>query len=412
MAESSRERVLKALNHEQPDRLPVDFGAHRSSGIMAIAYRRLREHLGLPRRPIRVYDMIQQLALIDEDVLDLFGIDAVELGRGFSQKDEDWKPWILPDGNECLIPSFIDVRRQGDDWLLYSPSGRPVGIQRRSMLYFDQIYWPYLDGIPENLADLGEALADTMWSVPTSPILAEFDRDELRETARAFRESTDRAVVGLFGGNIVEIPQFLCRIDNFLWLMGAEPETVDRLLDRLVEIHLENLEAYLGAVGPYIDIVLFGDDMGMQSGPQFSPDMYRRYFKLRHAALWRRAKELADVKVMLHCCGGIRPLLDDMIEAGLDTTNPVQTSCAGMESEGIKRDFGNRLCLWGGGCDTQAILPHCSPREIEKHVLGRLETLSPGGGFIYQQVHNILADVPPENIVAMFETVNRFRGFL
>ena len=196
----------------------------------------------------------------------------------------------------------------------------------------------------------------------------------------------------------------------FLMLLAADEAATDRLLDRLVEIHLANLEAFLAAVGQYIDVILFGDDLGMQTGPQISPQMYRRFFKPRHAKLWRRAKELAPAKVMLHCCGGVRPLLDDLIEAGLDAMNPVQTSCGGMGPAGLKEDFGGRLCLWGGGCDTQGILPRSGPEEIRQHVLERLETLSPGGGFVFQQVHNIMADVPPANVVAMFDAVAEFNG--
>ena len=138
--------------------------------------------------------------------------------------------------------------------------------------------------------------------------------------------------------------------------------------------------------------------------------MYRDVFKPYHATLWKRAKELADVKVMLHCCGGIRPLLDDLIDAGLDTTNPVQTSCKGMDPTGLKRDFGDRLCFWGGGCDTQTVLIRATPEEVRHHVLERLEIFAPDGGFVFQQVHNILAMVPPENIVAIFEAVREFNG--
>ncbi|MCP4400810.1 MAG: hypothetical protein GY801_26345 [bacterium] len=141
-----------------------------------------------------------------------------------------------------------------------------------------------------------------------------------------------------------------------------------------------------------------------------SIDPYFRGRKPRHSLLWKRAKELADVKVMLHCCGGIRPLLHDLIEAGLDTTNPIQTSCTGMEPTDLKRDFGDRLCLWGGGCDPQSILPKATPEDVRRHVLERLEIFAPGGGFVFQQVHNILSAVPPENIVAMFDAVKEFNG--
>ena len=147
--------------------------------------------------------------------------------------------------------------------------------------------------------------------------------------------------------------------------------------------------------------VVFGDDLGMQTGPQISPGMYREFFKPRHALLWNRAKARADVRVMLHCCGGVRPLLPDLIEAGLDAINPVQVSCAGMEAAGLKADFGREITFWGGGCDTHAVLPRGTPDEVFEHVRQQIGILRPGGGFVFQQVHNILADVPPENIAAM-----------
>jgi uroporphyrinogen decarboxylase len=201
--------------------------------------------------------------------------------------------------------------------------------------------------------------------------------------------------------------QFLFGMDRFLYMLAAEPRAVHRFLDRVVEIHLENLERFLGAVDGAIDIIVFGDDMGMQTGPQFSPAMYREFFKPRHAQLWARAKSLSPVKVMLHCCGGVRELLPDLIDAGLQAINPVQTSCAGMEPAGLKRDFGAELTFWGGGCDTQEVLPGWNPDRVRAHVRERVRLLSPGGGFVFQQVHNILAFVPPENVVAMLDSVNQ-----
>ena len=216
----------------------------------------------------------------------------------------------------------------------------------------------------------------------------------LAEGARSLRAATDRAILGLFGGNLLETGQFLYRIDNFLMLLAADPDRAGEFLDRLVEIHLANLESYLAAVGPSIDIIVFGDDLGMQNGPQMSRAMYREMFMPRHARLWKRAKELADVKVMLHSCGGIRPILPDLIEAGLDAVNPVQISCAGMDAAGLKADFGGRITFWGGGCDTRHILSKTAPEEIARHVRRQVEIFNCGGGFVFQQVHNILADVP------------------
>jgi uroporphyrinogen decarboxylase len=227
----------------------------------------------------------------------------------------------------------------------------------------------------------------------------------LVEGARRLRESTDRAILGVFGGNLMEWGQFLYRNDNFLALLAAEPDRAHDILERLTQLHLKGLEKYLGLVGPYIDVINFGDDLGMQTGPQISPRMYREFFKPRHARLWQRAKELADVKVMLHSCGSIRLLLPDLIEAGLDAVNPVQISCKGMDASGLKRDFGKDITIWGGGCDTQWLLSHGTPEAVTEHVKQQVEVLRQGGGFVFQQVHNILADVPPQNILAMFDAV-------
>jgi uroporphyrinogen decarboxylase len=408
--DASRRSVIDSIDHASPSKVPIDFGGHRSSGIMAGAYRRLRQHLHLPARPIRVYDVVQQLAIIDDDVLDRFGVDTVELGRGFALRDDDWKPWRLPGGGDCLVPAWVDLRPDGDDWLLHSPTGRAVGVQRAGALYFDSTYWAYAGGVPDDLSGLRAAMADNLWATASPPGPAESAPDRLAAGAKRLRESTGRAILGLFGGNLMEWGQFLCRNDNFLMLLAGDPPAADRLLDALVEAHLGNLEAYLGAVGEHIDVIVFGDDLGMQTGPQISPEMYRRFFKPRHARLWRRAKQLADVRVNLHCCGGIEPLLDDLIDAGIDAINPVQTNCRGMDSRGLKERFGRRVCLWGGGCDTREVLPRGSAEDVRSHVLERLEVFAPGGGFVFQQVHNIMADVPAENVAAMFDAVAEFNG--
>jgi len=394
-----RQRVLTALNHQEPDRVPIDFSGHRSSGIAAIAYAKLREHLGLERRPIRVYDIVQQLAVVDEDVLELFGVDVIEMGRGFALDDADWSDWTLPDGTPCQVPAWSMPERRPGRWVLLSDTGQVIAHMPDGALYFEQTNFPFLEH--EDLDALGEAFAGSMWTAiaaPPGPV----ETGALADGARRLRESTDRAIVGLFGGNLVEIGQFLYRIDNFLMMLAAEPKRVERFLDRLVEVHLENLERFLGAVGPYIDVILFGDDLGMQTGPQMSPRTYRELFKPRHSLLWHRAKELADVKVMLHSCGGIRPILGDLIEAGLDAINPVQITCAGMDAGELKAEFGADITFWGGGCDTRDVLPNAAPEEVARHVRGQIDILSGGGGFVFQQVHNILADVPPQNVVAMF----------
>ncbi len=405
---NSRNRVLAALNHTETDRVPIDFGGHRSSGISAIAYPRLRASLGLEPRPVRVYDMQQQLAVVHDDVLDRFGADTVELGRAFALDDADWADWTLPDGTPCQVPVWLKPERDEHRWVLRSRTGRIIAQMPDGALYFESAYFPYAEGEPNHDA-LEEAMAECMWGLPSppGPLVDGPHGDRLLVAgARRLREGSDRAILGLFGGNLMEWGQYLYRNDNFLALLAAEPDRAHDLLERLTNMHLTRLEKYLGLVGPYIDIILFGDDLGMQSGPQISPRMYREFFKPRHARMWKRAKELADVKVMLHCCGGIRPLLPDLIDAGLDAVNPVQISCNGMDSAGLKRDFGKDITFWGGGCDTQWLLSHGTPDQIREHVRKQVEILRPGGGFVFQQVHNVLADVPPQNIEAMLDAVN------
>ncbi|MFO7976266.1 MAG: uroporphyrinogen decarboxylase family protein [Candidatus Hydrogenedentota bacterium] len=405
---TSRERVQTALNHVEPDRVPIDLSGHRSSGISAVLYPKLRAFLGLPERPVRVYDPVQQLAIVHSDVLDRFGVDTIELGRGFALEDKDWADWTLPDGTPCQMPAWTRPEREEGRWVIRSQSGRVIAQMPDGALYFESTYYPFYE--KEDLDAIPDMMNENMWCAvasPPGPLVSGPDgAQKFAEGARKLRESTDRAIIGLFGGNLNEMGQFFYRNDKFLMMLAAEPEHVHAFLDRIVEIHLANLEAFLETVGDYIDIILFGDDLGMQSGPQMSPAMYREYFKPRHKTMWTRAKELADVKVMLHCCGGVRELMPDLIEAGLDAINPVQVSCRGMDAAGLKRDFGRDIVFWGGGCDTQHVLPNASPEDVARHVREQVAVLKPGGGFVFQQVHNILANVPPENIVAMYDAVN------
>jgi uroporphyrinogen decarboxylase len=384
--------------------VPIDLSGHRSSGISAILYPKVRKLLGLPPEPIRVYDIKQQLAVVGEDVLDCFSIDTIELGRGFSLEEESWADWTLPDGTPCKVPVWSQPKRVENGWVLRSRTGRDIASMPDGALYFDQIYYPFYDG-EEDLENLTLAMAESSWTGIAAPpgLVSE---EKLRGGAQKLRLSTDRAIIGLFGGNLLECAQFLYRNDEALMMLAAEPDRMCRFLDKLLQHHLANLERFLSAVGDYIDIIAFGDDLGMQTGPQMSPQMYRDIFKPRHSLLWNKAKELADVKVMLHCCGGVRELLPDLIDAGLDAINPVQINCRGMEASELKAEFGKDLTFWGGGCDTGEVLPQGTPEEVAEHVRKQVEIMAPGGGFVFQQVHNILADVPPENVLAMYEAIN------
>jgi uroporphyrinogen decarboxylase len=405
---TSRERVLAALHHRESDRIPVDLSGHRSSGISGIAYARLRKFLGLASQPIRIYDPVQQLAIVDEDVLERFGVDTIELGRAFALEADNWADWVLPDGTPCQMPVWALPERAAGEWVLRSKSGRVLGRMPDGVLYFEQAYFPFAEN--DDLAHVADAGDECMWTTvaaPPGPLAAGPDGERrLAEGARRLRERSDRAILGLFGGNLLEMGQYFYRNDNFFMLLAGEPKRAHRFLDELVKLHLTNLERFLRAVGKYIDVIVFGDDFGMQRGPQISPAMYREFFKPRQQVMWARTRELANVKVMLHCCGGVRELLPEMIDAGLDAINPVQITCAGMNAPGLKTDFGDRLTFWGGGCDTRETLINGTPAQVREHVRRLMDVWRPGGGYVFQQVHNIMADVPPANVVAMFEAVN------
>ena len=267
---NSRERVLTAMNHREPDRVPIDLSGHRSSGIAAIAYNRLRKHLGLESRTLHVYDIPQQLAIIDDDVLERFGVDTIEMGRGFALDEDSWTDWTLPDGTPCKVPVWVRLERADGGWLVRSKSGTPIAKMPSSGLYFDQIHFPFAE--KEDLNAISEAFDECMWAAvpsPPGPLVATADNpDPLRAGARRLRERTDKAILGLFGGNLLEVGQFLYRMDNFLAMLAAEPRRVHAFLDKLVEFYLPRLESFLRSVGEHIDIIVFGDDLGMQTGPQ------------------------------------------------------------------------------------------------------------------------------------------------
>jgi uroporphyrinogen decarboxylase len=407
---TSRDRVLKAINHQEPDRVPVDLGGHRSSGIMAIAYNNLKKFLGISSGDIYVYDFIQQLAIIEPEVLDRFGVDVIELGRGFSLEPACWRDWVLPDNTPCKIPAFIQPVKKGNDWQIYDNEGTLITIQKEGCLYFEQTIYPLASSDDTSFDNLNPSLDKVMWcslGSPPAPLgNTPNDLKEKAEGAKALRQSTERAIVGLFGGNLLEIGQMLFRNDNFLMMLAGEPLRAHRLLDQLVELHLDNLEKFMGAVGPYIDIINFGDDLGMQMGPQISPKMYKEFFQPRHQFLWSTAKKLGNVKVMLHSCGDLYSLLPSIIEAGLDIVNPVQTTCKEMDPVRLKREFGKDMVFWGGGCNTRNILPYGTPEQVREDVRSNVKIFAPGGGFVFQQIHNVMADIPPENIVAMLDAVN------
>ena len=411
---TARERVLATLDHREPDGLAVDLGSNPSSGISAGAHANLVQQLGLSDQRTRVYDVVQQLAQPSDELLGRLRIDTVDIGRTFNATDADWKPMVLPSGIDVEIPAWFHPVHQDDGaWEAFTEDGLRIASMPLGANFFDQTHFPYLDGYPEDLSGLAAVMPTVLWAgLVHSPWDHAGDDgfwETLREQTLALRATTDRALMVSVGCNLFEWGTFLRRIDNFLMDLALDQANVERLLDALLELHFETLDNVIASVGDIADIVRFGDDLGMDSGPLMSPDTYRAIFKPRHAALNAYVHERSDMRTFLHSCGSIHELLPDLIEAGVDIINPVQISARDMEPERLKREFGDDITFWGGGADTRKALPTGTPDEVKDHVRRNIEAFAPGGGFVFATAHNMLPDVPPENIEAMFEAVDEYR---
>lgn len=410
---TSRERILAAIEHREPDRVPVDLGATPSSGISAIAYGNLKKHLSLTQGHTRIYDVVQQLAQPEDFILERFGVDAIDIGRAFNTEASAWQPTTLADGQPAHYPAWFHPERQADgSFIARTQDGLDIAHLPAGGTFFDQSYFPYIDGYPADFSGLSKEMGRILWAALVhSPWDHAGDPgfwDTLRAKALGLRRTSDRALMIVIGCNLFEWGTFLRRIDNFCMDLVAEPAKVEALLDALMERHLAGLEKTCRAVGDVADVIRFGDDLGTNGGPFMSPKTYQQLFKPRHKMLCDYVHTHTKMKTFLHSCGSIRALLPDLIEAGFDVINPVQTSCKGMEAEGLKTDFGKDICFWGGGCDTKSVLPKGTPREVKDDVKRRLEVFMSGGGFVFNTVHNILPEVPPQNIMAMFEAVQDF----
>lgn len=411
---NSRQRVLSAINHVEPDGVPVDLGATPSSGISAIAYDRLLQHIPLEDKRNWVYDVVQQVAQPSDEALDRFRIDAIDVGRTFNSRDSDWYDHPLANGRPAQLPTWFRPRRQPDGSYLAYEGEEAIASMPLTAFSYDQIVYPFLDGYPDSYGDnLDEAMGKIHWAAfAHSPWDHAGEPDfweQLRTKALKLRASSDRAIVLSAGCNLFEWGTFVRRIDNFLMDLVLAPAEVERFLDALMERHLSSLENICRAVGDVVDIIRLGDDLGMNSGPMMGPATYRKLFKPRHEIMCRFIKANSSMHTFLHSCGSIYKLIPDLIDAGFEILNPVQTNARGMDPARLKKEFGSDVTFWGGGADTRSVLNRGTPEQVKDHVRENIEILAPGGGFIFNTIHNILPDVPPENIMAMFEAVDEFR---
>lgn len=390
---NSRERVLAAIRHQIPDRVPVDLGGMRSTTISAIAYGALKDALDIRTGDIFIFDPYLQLAYVEEPVRKRFGCDAVLLNENIFG---GWWPYTMPNGFPAKVCDWFrsEPDGQGGEYAIGS-TGRRTWYRPASSYYFDPVYWPLAEA--RTAADL----AAYHW-----PIYKDEQLKLLQTQARRLSRETDYAIIGSTGGNFLEAGQWARGYEQFMLDLAGDPGFSAALMDKALENHLANAELYMQAVGDDIQILQMDDDLGAQSSPQIRPKMYYEMIQPRQKVLWQHMHKLRpEIILFLHSCGCIVDLIPGMIDAGLDILNPVQISAKGMDPATLKARFGSQLCFWGGGCDTQHVLPFGTPEEVYEHTRLNVEILKPGGGFVFAAIHNIQAGVPPQNIIAMFQAV-------
>ena len=312
-----------------------------------------------------------------------------------------WKPWRLPDGSRALVPDGLEqVRREDGDFVIHDDAGHILYRMPPAGLYYEPVYEP--------LAHATTIAEIEAWQPPSiSDAELTWLAAEARRLPRHHRQGHHRAD----GAEDLRRRPVARGWQRFMEDLAGQPALAEALLQRLADAACADLARYLDAVGDCIDIVQVGDDLGTQNGPQLSPRMYRRLVKPYQQQMWQFIKARSGLPVFLHCCGGIYPLIPDLIEAGVDILNPVQISAVGMDPVRLKAEFGRDLVFWGGGCDTQHVLPEATPEQVADHVRRQIDILAPGGGFVFNQVHNIQANVPSENIVAMLDAAFKYGGY-
>jgi uroporphyrinogen decarboxylase len=371
--------MVTALSHEEPDRVPIDIGGGCSTSISVEGYDKLRRYLGLSGKGEKPLSELFRISRLDEDVMRYLGSDCRPLMIG---PRLNWKPPRSEPGTVI------------DEW----------GITWKQIHYTGGYYW---EAVKNPLAHATvEDLQNYPWPDPKDPGFTA----GLADAARSLYHETDFAIVGEPGYNAVWEPAYLMRgFDKMLVDLLRNPEFVSALFSKILEIDIAIAEQFLDAVGPYIQVIRTGDDLATQQNLMFPPEIYRKMLKPIHKRFFDFIKSKTKAKLFYHSCGNIAPLIDDLVEIGVDIINPVQVSALG-DTAVLKARFGEKVVFWGG-IDTQYILPRGSVEEVRAEVKHRIQDLGPGGGFVLASVHNIQPDVPPQNIIAMAETAKKLGAY-
>ncbi len=420
---NSRERVALSLDHKTPDRIPLDLGSTPVTGMHASSVYLLRQALGLdaPGTPVKVVEPYQMLGEIAPDLIDALGVDVLPLwprATLFGYRNEGWKPWTLFDGTPVLVPAAFNTLPEPDGSLLMYPQGdrsAPAsGRMPAGGYYFDSTPRPALPedyplDVEQNLEEFG--------------LISEEELTYFAAEAEQLYTQTDKAILANFGstafGDIALVPapwlkhpRGIRNVEDWYMSTVSRRDYIYKVFEKQCQIALENLARLHKVIGERITAVyMSGTDFGMQTGSFISPKAYRDLYKPFQKTLNDWVHQNTHWKCFIHSCGSILNLMPDLIEAGYDIFNPVQTSAAGMEPAVLKQRFGDQVTFWGGGIDTQRVLPFGTPQEVRRQVKERMEIFGKGGGFVFNSIHNVQACVPQANLVALYEAVSEYRDY-
>jgi uroporphyrinogen decarboxylase len=371
-----RERLLVALDHREPDRVPIDLGGNQT-GIHKVAYEKLLAELGL-REQIEIMDLVQQLARPSETVLERLHVDT---------------RYVWAKGAARFQGTVVKRQRDGRAWHDFTDEfGVTWSMPLDSPLYFDISHSP--------LAGLSLSQIQA-YPFPNGADPTRFEG--LRDRILTLKKETPYAVVSGISGVVYEICWYLRGLENLFADMIEAPETFETIIDRTLQFWLDWFRLFLDEVGDIVDVIMIGDDLAGQAGPLFSPKIYRRIIQPRQKRLTQYIRSRSPARLWYHSCGSVIEYIPDLIDNGVQILNPVQISAKGMDPAFLKASYGNRLCFWGGGVDTQHVLPRGTTDEVRENVRRNVSIFKPGGGYVFNGVHNIQADVPARNILAMYD---------
>lgn len=379
---TSKERVMAALNHQEPDRVPYDLNSSLVTGIHYIAYENLRDYLGLEKRKTRIFDLAQGMARVEDDMLDYLKVDTRGVLTG------SYFGWNLEMEETESFEQFTDI--WGVTWRRPKPHG----------LYYDMVHHPLKGASIEDVKNF-------KWPNPKD----KHRMVDLKKESSELAKSDCLVVLGTVGltAGLLQTFQFLMGYEDAFCNLAGDEMLSHLMIEKLAELDIEFWEWAIPYLGDDIKVVLYADDFGMQDGPAFSYGMFEKYFKSWYSKIFSCIKrQRDDIKILFHTCGSSRFIFQDLIDSGVDILNPIQYTAKDMDSEKLKKDFGKDVTFWGGGIDTQKILPRGTVQQVKDEVKKQIDIFAPGGGFVFNTIHNIQADVPPENIMAMWEALQEY----